>query len=209
MSSAFGKTGLRAGLATGLLIAGLLFWALFRVVSGTEHHSFAASGVAPDRVQVTAGHTYRLAVKGGVQELTRRGEALTEPQCQWSQPGSGQQVLQVTPEAADSKAINVVATFTAPVSGPIVIDCGGWGPLYVDDADNAAPDVSGYLLVVAVLALTVGVGLALSVLRGVSLQAGSERAAGDDDQIEAGVDVGYRGGRHGKVLDSDGGDIGG
>jgi hypothetical protein len=191
----------RGGVAAVLLLAGLLCWALFRVVSGTEHHVFSVGAVAPDTVAVHDGATYDIAVHGGVDALTKAHASPTTPQCSWSSDQSALQLLQVT-AAADDKATNVVGTFVAPVTGSIHVQCTGWGPVFVDDADNASGDASGYLLVLAVIALTIGAGLAMSAMWTRSQRRASSAAWSPSHGVPAVVHVGDM-----LVHDYDAGDV--
>jgi hypothetical protein len=183
----------RALVAIGLLVAGLALAASYRVVSGTEHTAYASGGLPATGAQVTEGKTYGLSVPGGVDELRKRGANVNSPECSWSVPGGASQVLSAQASGADTKAINVVATFTSPVTGPIAVTCAGWGAMYIDDADNAPADVAGWLLVLAVIALTVGVGLGVSALRSAGNLAPSGRTSGgpvsEDDEVERFVHV--------------------
>ncbi len=179
--------GLGVAAATGFIVAALLFGALYRIVSGTEHHAYAPGAVAPSAVHVTLGKNYMLSVAGGVKHLQARGADVGTPQCEWSVGGAGSQALSVTAAGANTKATDVVGTFVAPYTGNVHVDCLGWGPMFVDDADNSAPDAAGWLLLLATVSLTAGVALVLAVLRGGS--AGSTRAAGEDDEIERLVHV--------------------
>jgi hypothetical protein len=178
----------RGGLAVLLLLVGLLSWGLFRVVSATEHHVFSVGASAPSTVAVHAGASYDIAVHGGVDALTKAHASPSTPQCAWSSNGAGLQLLQVT-AAADDKATNVVGSFTAPVTGSIHVECTGWGPVFVDDAANAAGDPAGYLLVLAVIALTIGAALGMSALWSASERRSSQRSPRHHDEI-ATLDVG-------------------
>jgi hypothetical protein len=167
-----------------LLVVGLLCCALYRVVSGSEHHAYSAGAEAPQSVHLTAGTSYTLSVPGGVRTLLDRGVDVSAAQCQWSIGGSAAQALTVTAERADTKATNVVATFIAPFTGDLHIDCAGWGGVFVDNADNTSADVAGWFLLVGVIALTLGVGLGLSEWRLSAERRSAERTSREDDQVE-------------------------
>jgi hypothetical protein len=172
----------KAAAATALIIAALLFGALYRIVSGTEHHAYSPGAVAPSTVHLTAGKNYMLSAPGGVKDLLARGVDVGTPQCEWSVGGGGSQALTVTAAGASTKATNVVGTFAAPYSGNLHVDCLGWGPMFVDDADNTAADNAGWLLLLTTVTLTAGVVLGLSTLRAAAGR--SERAPSEDDEIE-------------------------
>ena len=197
----------RAAIAVVLLLAGLALAAAFRVISGTEHQAFAVGAVPPSSTPVTEGKTYELSVPGGVPALKKKGVDVTTAQCAWSVAGSGSQVLEVAASGADTKAINTVGTFVSPVNGSIHVDCAGWGPMYIDDADNTPSDVAGWCLVLGVIALAVGAGLGVSAMRMASEASARSRAARDDEQVERLVHVAPGGGKDDEVLDSHGGDV--
>lgn len=202
----------RALTAIALLVAGLVLAGLYRVLSGTEHTAFASGGVPPAADHVTEGKTYELSVPGGVRTLQRRGADVTSPECQWSAAGSGAQVLQAQASGSDTKAINVVATFVAPVTGDITVSCAGWGAMFIDDADSAPADVAGWLLILGVIALTVGVGLGVSALRSAGESAGraggeSAGTAGEDDEVERFVHVVHVRSQDPEVAGADPGDV--
>lgn len=204
----------------GLVLAGL-----YRLVSGGEHTAYASAGVPPATAHVTDGKTYELSVPGGVRTLQKRGADVNSPECQWSAPGAAGQVLQAQASGPDTKAINVVATFVAPVTGDIAVSCAGWGAMFIDDADSAPADLAGWLLVLAVLALTAGVGLGVSALcsaggeagqarrgnaAGPAGSAGSARSAGtsgEDDEVERFVHVVHVRSQDPEVADPDSGDV--
>lgn len=196
----------RATIGALLVVLGLLLGVLYRVVDGTESHAYSSGTLPPPSVHLTAGNSYLISVRGGADAITRSGGVLNAPQCEWSSDGSPAQALTVTAYASDTKATNAVGSFIAPVTGQVHIACAGWGAVFVDDADNAPADVAGWLLCAAVVALTVGGGLAVSALRAASDQraSGPDRrpssAAGRDDQVERPVDVAVGGGEDDEVV---------
>jgi hypothetical protein len=196
----------RAAAATALIVAGLLFAALYRIVGATEHHSFTAGAVAPSSAHVTIDHDYTLSLPGGVKGLQADHVDVNTAHCEWSVGGAGSQALTVTVAGAGTKATNVVATFVAPYTGDIHVDCLGWGPMFIDDADDAQGDRAGWLLLLTTITLTVGVALGLAVLR--SAGADSERAAREDEEIERLVQAVHVRSDDREVTRADGGDVG-
>ncbi|MDQ2751203.1 MAG: hypothetical protein M3Y44_16990 [Actinomycetota bacterium] len=195
----------RAAAATALIVFALLLGALFRILSGSEHHAFGKGAVAPDSAHVTVGKTYTLSAAGGVKALQHRGIDVTRPQCEWSVNGSASQALTVTAAGPGTKAVNVVATFVAPYTGALHVDCLGWGPMFLDDAKGADPDYAGWLLLLATISLTVGIALGTASLRAVG--AHSERAAREDDEIERLVHAVHVRSEDDEVPGSDAGDV--
>lgn len=157
-----------------LLVGGLVLGALFRIVSGAEHHAYSMGSPSPEPAHVTAEREYQLAIPGGVQAAlglgvaqvpgTDGGPTRLALECNYSRVGGSSQALAVVAASVDTKATNEVGTFTAPATGVLRIDCAGLGAMYVDDADGAA-DPAGWLLLGAIIALTLGAGLGLSALR--------------------------------------------
>ncbi|MDP9094872.1 MAG: hypothetical protein M3N95_18530 [Actinomycetota bacterium] len=209
MSPAANPIARRAIVATILLVAGLGLAAVYRVLSGTEHQSFSAGAMPPPSSHVSAGKTYELAVPGGVATLKRNSANVATTQCEWSLPGSPSQVLAATASGTDTKAVNVVATFVAPVTGDIRVDCSGWGAMYIDDADNTPADIAGWSLLLAVIALALGAGLGVSALWMASEDPARplRRTLSDDDEIERLVHVVHVRSQDGEVVGDDRGDI--
>jgi hypothetical protein len=198
-----------AAAAVVLLALGIVLAGLSRVVAGTEHHSFAPGAVPPSSVHVTSGHQYRLSVPGGVDALSARGTDPSTLRCRWSSAGRATNTLDIEASGADTKATNVIASFTAPATGAIHVDCTGWGAVFVDDADNASADLAGLFLVLCVVAFTLGSGLGLSALRSrlARPEAESARPAGDDDEVERFVYLVHVRSEDDEVLDPDRGDV--
>jgi hypothetical protein len=199
----------QAAVATALLVSGLIFAALFRIVSGTEHHAYSSGAVPPASAHLTAGNTYLLSVPGGVHALQKRGVDVTTAQCSWSVGGSASQALTATAAGASTKATNAVASFIAPYTGDIHVDCSGWGAMYIDDADDTPADTAGWFLVLATVALTLGAGLAVSAARTAwNRAAGSAGGApGEDDEVERLVHAVHVRSHDGEVGGGDGDDV--
>ena len=159
-----------------LLVAAMLYFTLFAVSKSTGHHGYD-SGRAPASVKVTAGKQYQLSVRGGRAALTSRGVSADQPSCSWSTGGGSGQPLAVKPLPADSRSVNVVATFVAPTSGQVRIDCAGWGSILVDDSDDSAFDRTGLFLLLAITALAIGLAFGLGLLYRLGRQDGGHLAA--------------------------------
>lgn len=165
MSDSRPTTSRKAFAGLVLVFCGLVFWGVSRYAASGESHSFAPDIAAPTYVQVTAGRTYSLAVPGGVQAAATQGVAAKAVRCAVNRQDSPPTPLQTTLEADTTKATDRIATFVAPMSGLIHVNCSGLSPVYVDNADGRAEDPSGLWLVLASVALAVGFPLTLSVLR--------------------------------------------
>jgi hypothetical protein len=157
-------------LGTLLILAGLVAWALYVKQSNSERHSYARGGAPPSYVQLSAGKTYGIAIRGGVLRELQLGVRPSGLHCTAARPGEAPGALPITSEPApnpgdDPKTTNQIATFLSGISGPAHVQCQGLTDVYVDNADDAAFDWSGLWLVLASLALAVGLPLALSGLR--------------------------------------------
>lgn len=187
-----------------LLILAIACAVAYRVAASSEHHSYAASGVPPATSQVTTGKTYFLSVPGGVGALQRAGIDAGHLQCQWSAPGSGAQLLAIAPLGSSTKATDAIATFLGPYTGPMSVDCVGWGAVFIDDADNAPTDYAGMLLLLATIGFTLGIPFALAGLRN---RRRSGRPPSEDEEVERLVHVVHVRAEDEEILDSHGDDV--
>ncbi len=184
----FGTIALRhqGVVAVALLLAGVLFGGLYRVADGLEKHSYNTGAVPPQTVRLTSGHRYQISVPGGRKALEKRGVSAATAQCSLSQDGGASTTLTVTTISADVRPTNALASFVSPVSGQVHLDCGPWGAVYVDDADDSGWDFAGLFLLLTAICLTAGVAFGLS-----ALYAGMSR---DGDEVQR--RVGIRGAHH-------------
>lgn len=164
-------------LPLALVLLGIACWALSRSTASSGGHSYSAGGTPRATVQLTRGHTYDLAIPGGIREIDRRGLDATRLSCTATGSDGVRARLVLQAEASDTKAVNQFATFSAPDSGSYAVACAGLAAVFVDDADNARTDRSGLLVVVAVFALTIGLALLLSALRERGSRAAAARPA--------------------------------
>lgn len=151
--------------AVVLIVLGLVCWALYRFAATGERHSFTPGSISPAYVHLTAGETYSLGVRGGVDELKRQRIDLTTLSCSFAPRGGSAEQLAITAERPETKATNQVATFVAPVTGRAHVECAGVTDVFVDDADDTSADLSGLWLVLASIALAIGLPLLFSVMR--------------------------------------------
>jgi hypothetical protein len=153
-----------------LLVLGIAFGALYRLLAGTESHAYAPDPIAAPTVRVTVNHDYELSFPGGIAGLAQQGIEPSDLSCTWADDASGdvagQRTLVLTRYGTDTSSRNAVASFTAPTTGSIHISCDGLGTAFVDDADDASGDPSGWFLVLATLALTGGAAAAMVALHG-------------------------------------------
>lgn len=155
---------------------------MYRVLSQSEHHAYSASGTPPKTVHLTAGNQYILSVRGGAKALADRGVSSTTPNCTWSVDGAEPQALTVSAGGSSAKGTNAVATFIAPYTGDVHIECAGFGGIYVDDADNSPADTAGWYLFAGVLVLAVGGALGVSAARDAAVRSSTQRAERASDE---------------------------
>jgi hypothetical protein len=166
-----------------LVLAGLAFWALYALQAGQERHAYTHGGAPPTYVRLVSGHTYWLSIPGGTQSETEQGLDPSTLQCTAAAAGQAPGALPVAAQA-NSKAIDQIASFTSAFTGMAHIECTGVGAVYVDDAADAPFDWSGTWLILATLALLVGVPLTLSALRRGPDYAERDDAEGERDYAE-------------------------
>ena len=126
-------------------------------------------------------------------------------QCTWTNGQADTHALSVSAESTDTKAENTVGHFVSPTTGPIHVDCASWGAMFIPDADNHSADVAGWVLLAAIITLTVGGALAMSELR-IAFDRSRTSAPRDDDEVEGLVDVTAA---HDEVVRGDGDDVAG
>lgn len=197
----------RGVVAVVMLIAAVFFAGLYRVADGAEKHSYNVGAVPPTTVKLTTGRTYEISLRGGRAALEARGLRPKDAHCSWSLGSSDVwQPLTVTPLSEDVRPTHAVATFIAPASGPVRIDCAEWGAVYVDDADNSGWDYAGLFVVLTALCLFLCVALGASALYARSSHSARAHRSGDGDEVESRVDILHG---HGEVSGSDAGDVAG
>ena len=149
--------------AVVLLIAAVLCFGLSASFKATGRHAYN-SGQPASTFALTAGNQYQLSVRGGRSALTARGLSADQPQCSWSLGNAVAQALTVSPLPADTRSVNVVATFVAPATGRLDIGCATWGAMFVDDSEDSAFDRAGLFLLLGIVTLTCGLALGLATL---------------------------------------------
>ncbi len=157
----------KAAIAAILLILGIGFGAVARLAASAEQTSYFGRSSAPQFAQVTEGRTYLLSVHGGVNALTDQGLNAASLACSYLTPSNNTlQSLKLTAEAADTKATNAVASFLAPLTGAIRVQCPSYaGAVYLDGADNAPFDLAGLYLLLCIGSLFGAVVFGVSAAR--------------------------------------------
>ena len=160
-----GRRAGRGALAVILIVLGVLFAVLYRIDNSGENHSYSAGGKAPSYVQLTAGKQYEISARGGMKALIAAGGSAGSLNCSYT-PSDGNTTshLDTTALAADTRATHTLATFIAPVSGMVRVECRALAVTYIDDADNVSGDPAGLFLLLCTISLSVGAMFGLSSL---------------------------------------------
>lgn len=162
----------RRGIAAIVLVVlGLLLWLGYRLAEGSEGHAYVEGATPPSDYALTAGDTYSISVPGGVD----RADFPAVLSCSVTPAGGESATVEVTREGDGSRALNQIGRFVAPTSGRAAVSCSTLPPVFVDDADDTGLDLAGLCLVLACLALAVGLPLLLSSLR--TSSSGSDSAS--------------------------------
>jgi hypothetical protein len=164
-----------------LVVAGLGFWALYVQQTGNGGHSYNRGGSPASSVRLLSGETYWISIHGGVDREVELGLDPPALQCTAALDGQSPGALDIVAQTRDSKATNEIASFVSSISGSVHIECEGLDAVYIDDAEDAPFDSSGAWLILASLALVIGLPLTLSGLR---------RASGGAAELADGPDVG-------------------
>jgi hypothetical protein len=176
------RVAVLAVISGALLLLSVAFLGLWRITDDSQNHAYNSRAMPPTTVALTAGKQYQLSTADGPEALAARHVSTIRDACQWSVGGSAAQTLALTPLAADSRSLHVVASFVAPTGGDVHIECPAWGAVWVDDADDTPLDLAGLFLLLAVITLTGGVILGLTaVYRRSAAPAG--RHARDQDLV--------------------------
>ena len=145
-----------------LLVAGAA-WLGRGAANSSATHSWTPDATPPRTVQLTAGEDYTLSTAAGIAALAdEQGAEQPTLRCTATSGSSSAVGLKVTVGQVDQRILHVVGRFRAPFSGPAAISCAGIGRVFVDDANDAAFDTAGLLVVSTIMALFVGSALVLS-----------------------------------------------
>lgn len=154
-----GAAGLVAG--TVLVLLALVLFAGSRVVAAGQRHAYDPAANPPPAYHLTAGKTYQLSSAQSVAELKRAG-LLTGLDCVATSADGVQTPVTPVSTAEDDRNLHLFATMVAPGTGEFHLSCAGISDVYIDDADNAAPDRSALLVLLSIAAGLLGVIAACS-----------------------------------------------
>jgi hypothetical protein len=177
------KPGARGGsrLAAGvaLLLLALVLFGGSRVVAAGQQHAYDPAATPPPSYRLTAGQTYQLSSARPVAELKQAG-VLPNLAC-FITSGSGTPTpLALASTTDDDRNLHIFATMVAPSTGQFRLSCTGIAEVFVDDADDAEPDLSALLVLLSIAVGLLGVIAACS--GGYALGRHPDQPAGHRDQ---------------------------
>ena len=182
-------SGRLAAAAVVLLVLAALFAVLYRIENNREQHSYNAGATPPTNVHITIGQQYEISTPGGIKAVTARVGAASL-NCNYTAVGGrSTDQLDTTRLDSDTRTTHAVATFIAPVTGLVHIECRALSSTFIDDADGVGSDPAGLFLLLCTICLTFGAISGLSVLyrralirgRDQSVDAADNRRGGSDD----------------------------
>jgi hypothetical protein len=160
-SAARQQAGFQLAVGVVLLLLAVVLFGGSRVVAAGQRHAYDPGASPPAAYSLTAGTTYQLSSASSVAELKAAGR-LTNLAC-FSTSDTGEQVpLSLASTVDDDRNLHVFATLVAPATARVHLSCTGIADVFVDDADNAAPDRSALLLLASMLTGLLGVIAACS-----------------------------------------------
>ncbi|MDQ1721562.1 MAG: hypothetical protein QOI26_1296 [Pseudonocardiales bacterium] len=143
-----------------MLLAVVLFGGS-RVVAAGQRHAYDPGASPLPAYHLTAGKTYQLSSARSVAELKKAG-LLSDLAC-YVTSGTGEQTpLALATTVDDDRNLHVFATMVAQVTSDVHPSCTGIPEVFIDDADNAAPDRSALLMLLSIAAGLLGVILTCS-----------------------------------------------
>jgi len=154
-------SGAKLVAGTVLLLLALVLFGSARVVSAGQRHAYDPAANPPSAYHLTAGKTYQLSAFRSVAELKKAGQ-LSDLSCFATTIAGVQTPVTLASTAEDDRNLHLFATLVPPSTGEYQLSCTGIPQVFVDNADNAAPDRSAPLLLLSIAAGLLGVIAACS-----------------------------------------------
>lgn len=151
----------RLGAGVALILFAVVLYAGSRWIAGRQSHAYDPGASPATTYPVTAGRTYELSSATSVKRLMDSG-ALSTLACTWSADGQVANQLALTGTLADERNLHQFALFTAPITGSIQVKCTDVPSVFIDDADDTAPDWAATLIILTVLVAVTGAVLAVA-----------------------------------------------
>lgn len=172
-----GGSTLAAGVA--LLLLALVLFGGSRVVAAGQQHAYDPAATPPPSYRLTAGQTYQLSSARPVAELKQAG-VLPNLACFITSGSGAPTPLALASTTDDDRNLHAFATMVAPSTGQFRLSCTGIAEVFVDDADDAEPDLSALLVLLSIAVGLLGVIAACS--GGYALGRRSDQPVGHRDQ---------------------------
>lgn len=150
---------LAAGVA--LLLLALVLFGGSRVVAAGQRHAYDPAATPPPSYRLTGGQTYQLSSAQPVAELKQAG-VLPDLACFLTSDSGAPTPLGLASVSDDDRNLHTFATMVAPSTGQFRLSCTGIAEVFVDDADDAEPDLSALLVLLSIAAGLLGVIAACS-----------------------------------------------
>ena len=145
-----------------LLLLALVLFGGSRVVAAGQRHAYDPAANPPPAYRLTAGKTYQLSSAQSVAELKKAGALAGGLECFATSAQGVRTLVPLASTAEDDRNLHQFATLVAPSTGEFHLSCTGIADVFVDDADNAAPDRSAPLVLLSIVAGLLGVIAACS-----------------------------------------------
>jgi hypothetical protein len=164
-ATAGGRRSPGAVLAFGVVIVvlAMVFFAAARLVAGSQRHAYDRRATPPPTYHLSAGRTYQLSSADSVKTLIGRGALNKDTlSCSTVSTDGVQQPLTIDSTITDDRSLHLFATFRSAITGDVHVTCASIGDVFVDDADDAATDWSGALVLLSTLLGVLGVIVMMS-----------------------------------------------
>jgi hypothetical protein len=142
------NAGPRLASGVGLLLLAIVVFAGSRLVAASQRHAYDPGATPPSTYHLTAGKTYQLSSSKSVAQLKKAG-VLGNLSCAATSDGTGQQPVTVLSTMDDDRDLHMFATAKVASTGDLHVSCSAISDVFIDDADNAAPDLSAILSLLA------------------------------------------------------------
>lgn len=155
------QAGNRLAVGAVLVLLAVVLFGGSRVVAAGQRHAYDPGASPPASYALSAGTTYQLSSAKSVAELKAAG-LLSNLACYSTSVTGEQTPLALASTADDDRNLHVFATLVAPSTARVHLSCTGIADVFVDDADDAAPDRGALLLLASMVAGLLGVIVACS-----------------------------------------------
>lgn len=146
-----------------ILLIAMVFFAGSRLVASSQRHAYDPHAIPPPTYHLTAGKSYQLSSGETVKSLLARGSLDSNAlSCTAASPDGSQDSLTIENTITDQRSLHLFANVQASRTGDVHVTCESIAQVFVDNADDAATDWSGMLVVLSTLLAVAGVALVMS-----------------------------------------------